>query len=307
MRNLRSVASLFLGLLLTGAAVPSVQAAAARALPVPKEARQAVDLALVIATDVSPSIDAQEAHLQREGIAEAFANPQVIQAIQAGSLGKIAVVMLDFSSTEYNRVVLDWRAIGDKNAALAFSDAVRRQPRTFGRHTSISQAIESAMLLLDASNFEGTKKVIDISGDGPNNWGRPVNLVRDEAVAKKITINGLPILGDPAEFGYVPDLDKYYANCVIGGPAAFIVVARGFPDFARAIRQKLIAEIASAAPVNPLLVKVAAARAPEPAPAQRPQPNPRLPVQTLNEKGCGNQFGGFGPFNGFDFPPQPRR
>src|SRR5215471_962408 len=212
MRKSHVLLSLLAGLLVSGLAGSSAHAAAARTLPVPKEARQAVDVALVIATDVSPSIDAQEAHLQREGIAEAFASPQVIQAIQAGSLGKIAVVMLDFSSTEYNRVVLDWRAIGDKNAALAFSDAVRRQPRTFGRHTSISQAIESAMLLLDASNFEGTKKVIDISGDGPNNWGRPVNLVRDEAVAKKITINGLPILGDPSEFGYVPDLDKYYSN-----------------------------------------------------------------------------------------------
>jgi hypothetical protein len=287
--------------MLTGIVVPSAQAAAARTLPVPKEARQPVDIQLVIATDVSPSIDAQEAHLQREGIAEAFANQQVIQAIQAGSLGRIAVVMLDFSSTEYNRVVLDWRAISDKNSALAFSEAVRRAPRTFGRHTSISQAIESAMLLLEASNFDGTKKVIDISGDGPNNWGRPVNIVRDEAVARKITINGLPILGDPSEFGYVPDLDKYYSNCVIGGPAAFIVVAKGFPDFARAIRNKLIAEIASNA-ANPLLIKVAAARTLDP-PPQRPQLAPRPPVQSLNERGCGNQFGGFGPFNGFDFPP----
>jgi hypothetical protein len=300
MRNLRRVTSLVLALFMAGAFSPA-HAAEARRLPVPRAARQAVDVQLVIATDVSPSIDEMEAHLQREGIAEAFANPQVIQAIQAGSLGKIAVVMLDFSSTEYNRVVLDWRPIGDKNSALAFSEAVRRAPRTFGRHTSISQAIESAMLLLEASNFEGTKKVIDISGDGPNNWGRPVNMVRDEAVAKKITINGLPILGDPSEFGYVPDLDKYYSNCVIGGPAAFIVVARGFPDFARAIRNKLIAEIASDAP-NPLLLKVAVAKSLEPPPRFQPAPRPALPKP--NEAGCGNQFGGFGPFNGFDFPPR---
>jgi len=305
MRELQNIASFVSGLLiLTSVAISSAQGAPARTLPVPREARQAVDVALVIATDVSPSIDEQEAHLQREGIAEAFLNPQVIQAIQAGSLGKIAVVMLDFSSTEYNRVVIDWRLIQDKTSATTFADAVRRAPRTFGRHTSISQAIESAELLLEATNFEGTKKVIDISGDGPNNWGRPVTIVRDEAVAKKITINGLPILGNPAEFGYIPDLDKYYSNCVIGGPASFIVVARGFQDFARAIRNKLIAEIASDAPVNPLLVKVAAARSVEPPPAQRLQPAPRPPGPALNEKGCENQFGGFGPFNGFDFPPR---
>src|SRR4051812_35460581 len=166
----RLQAGLFAALVMTFSAglASECGAAPARTLPAPRGPLQAVDIELVIATDVSPSIDEQEAHLQRGGIAEAFLNPQVVQAIQAGSLGKIGVVLLDFSSREYNRIVVDWRVISDKASATALADAVRRAPRTFGRHTSISDAIESAELLLEANNLEGTKKVIDISGDGPN-------------------------------------------------------------------------------------------------------------------------------------------
>jgi len=249
-------------------------------------APEAVDLALVLATDVSPSIDYSEAHLQREGVAEAFLNPQVVEAIQSGSLGKIAVAAIDFSSREYNKIVMNWRIIHDKATATAFGEAMRKAPTNTGRHTSISDGIELAELLFETSNLEATKKVIDVSGDGPNNWGRPMNVVRDEALAKGIVINGLPILGS------APDLDSYYQNCVIGGRGSFVVVASGFDDFARAIRQKLIQEIASAAPAKARVVKVQAA------------PLPRGGFSPpINEKGCENQFGGFGPFNGFDFPP----
>jgi hypothetical protein len=255
-----------------------------------------VDVELVIATDVSPSIDFSEARLQREGVAQAFLNPEVVQAIEAGSLGKIGVAAIDFSAREYNRIVVNWMVIHDKVTATAFSETIRKAPPTTGRHTSISDAIELAELLLETNTLEGTKKVIDISGDGTNNWGRPINVVRDEAVAKRIVINGLPILGS------APELDKYYSNCVIGGPGSFIVVANGFIDFARAIRNKLIQEIARATPPrgqsSPLLVRVAA-------PTLRPNPRGGF-APPLNEQGCGNQFGGFGPFNGFDFPPPPR-
>src|SRR6185295_1445269 len=138
------------------------------AAPVPMEA---VDVELVIATDVSPSIDPQEAQLQREGIAEAFLNPQVVSAIQSGSLGKIGVAYIDFSSREFNKIVINWRVIKDKPSAAAFADTLRKAPRTFGRHTSISDALELGQFLLETNNLEGTKRVIDVSGDGPNNWG----------------------------------------------------------------------------------------------------------------------------------------
>src|ERR1043165_6949479 len=139
-------------------------------------APEPVDVELVIATDVSPSIDASEARLQRQGIADAFVNPQVVQAIEGGSLGKIAVVALDFSAREYSRIVVNWQVIHDKATAAAFSAAIRKAPATTGRHTSISDAIEMAQALLETNTYEGTKRVIDISGEGPNNWGRPTNV-----------------------------------------------------------------------------------------------------------------------------------
>jgi len=275
------------------------------AAPAPKTPMEAVDVELVIATDVSPSIDAQEAQLQREGIAEAFLNPQVVNAIQSGALGKIGVAYIDFSSREYNKVVINWRVIKDKVSAAAFADTLRKAPRTFGRHTSISDALELGQFLIEANNFEGTRRVIDVSGDGPNNWGRDITEVRDTLVKRGIAINGLPIINDHGGFGTIANLDKYYLNCVIGGPASFIVVAKGFQDFSRAIRNKLILEISSDTPAaNPLLMEVAATPMPvlpvRPIPAQPPR-NP--PVQN----GCGNQYGGLGGFGGpFDAFPQRR-
>ena len=281
----------------TAIAAMSVAIVVAAATPCFAAAIEPVDVELVIATDVSPSIDSSEARLQREGIATAFSNPEVIEAIQGGALGKIGVAAIDFSSREYNKIVSNWVVIHDKASALAFAEFMRNAPTSTGRHTSISDAIELAELLLEQNTLEGTKKVIDISGDGPNNWGRPTNLVRDEAVMKGIVINGLPIMGSAT------GLDTYYKNCVIGGPGSFMIIAHGFQDFAQAIRNKLIQEIASARPARKgkdgLLIRVADNPAPRPA--------PRGYVAPLNEEGCGNEFGGFGPFNGFDFPlPVPR-
>ncbi len=294
---IQRIASAILGGLLTISATPVLAGAAL----------EAVDVELVIATDVSPSIDPEEAHLQREGIAEAFLNQQVVNAIQSGALGKIGVAYVDFSSREYNKIVINWRVIKDKTTAAAFAEALRKAPATLGRHTSISDALELGQLLLEANTLEGTKRVIDVSGDGPNNWGRDVTLVRDAAVAKGIIINGLPIVDDHGGFGTIPDLDQYFINCVIGGPAAFIIVAKGFDDFARAIRNKLVLEISSETPArakNPLLMKVATA--PPRGGARPPQVEslPRQPARPQNQAVCQNRFGGFGPFNGFDFPPQ---
>ena len=224
------------------------------AWPVAASAVEYVDLELVIATDVSYSIDEDEAALQREGVAAAFRSKEVISAIRAGFLRKIAVAYVDYSSSVHNRVVIDWRVISGRESAHDFAAALLKAFPTFGRRTSISDAIEFAAGMIATNRFEGTRRVIDVSGDGPNNWGRLVDRVRDETAAKRITINGLPIVNDGGQFisrYYLPDLDLYYRGCVIGGPGAFIVVARNFKDFARAIRKKLILEIAGLKPRLP--------------------------------------------------------
>ena len=205
---------------------------------------QQVDLKLVIATDVSRSINDEEAAIQRDGMAEAFISAEVIKAIESGALGRIAVAMLDWSSPEFNRVVLDWTIIDGKNSAAAFAEKVRNAPRTPGRRTSISGAIEMGALMLEASerNIVATRRVIDVSGDGPNNDGRPLGDAHKEVMAQKIVINGLPIMDENAN-GYYPNLDKYFAGCVVGGTGAFVVVVRSFNDFGAAMRRKLILEI----------------------------------------------------------------
>ena len=242
-------------------------------------APQQVDVALVIVTDVSYSVDDNEARFQREGAIAAFRNPEVVRAIQAGSLGRIAVTYLDFSSYNATKILAPWTVIHDKASADAFADVLASKARTLGVQTSISSGLELAEHLLDTSGLTASKRVIDVSGDGPNNDGHLVEPVRNEIVAKGIVINGLPIVTPEDKFDtyYLADLDKYYAGCVIGGPGAFIQVAHGFEDVARALRRKLILEISDASPKgNPLLMKVAAATG-HPVP-----PSPHF----VYEKGC---------------------
>jgi len=220
-------------------------------LPGTAAAREYVDLELVIATDVSQSIDSEEARLQREGIAAAFRSKEVIDAIASGVLQRIAVAYVDYSSRHWNRVVIDWRIIRGRDSAYAFADELLKSDLTFGRRTSISDALEQGVDLIESNDIEGTRQVIDVSGDGPNNFGNLVDDVRDATLAKRITINGLPIINDRGGVGSrynLPDLDDYYRGCVIGGPGAFLVVARDFHDFARAIRKKLVLEIAGTVP-----------------------------------------------------------
>ena len=218
----------------------------AESAPAPASGMKQVDLKLVIATDVSRSINDEEADIQREGMAEAFTSAEVVKAIESGALGRIAVAMLDWSSPEFNRVVLDWTIIDGKQSAEAFANQVRNAPRTPGRRTSISGAIEMGALMLEASekNIIATRRVIDVSGDGPNNDGRPLSDAHKEVMMQKIIINGLPIMDENAN-GYYPNLDKYFAGCVVGGTGAFVVVVRSFKDFGAAMRRKLILEISS--------------------------------------------------------------
>ena len=246
---------------LSGAVFPSVLLA-----------KTPVDLVLALGVDVSRSVDYNEGLLQRQGYIDAFRDPQVIQAIGSGMLGRIAVGYYEWAGDGLNKVVQDWTLIEDAASANAFADALTRQAPVPERRTSISGAIAFGLAWLGQNDFEGTRRVIDISGDGPNNSGDLVVPVRDRAVAAGVTINGLPIM-DMGTGGYggrynIANLDLYYRDCVIGGPGAFIVVARNFADFSRAVRRKLILEIADAPP------PAAVARIYK---AQQILPTPRIP------------------------------
>ena len=226
-----------------------VFAAVVFAVPVAhaQNSKTQVDLELVIAVDVSGSIDPVEARLQRDGYYAAFTNSKVINAIMTGPNRRIARTYMEWAGAHYQRTLIDWTIIDSADAARQFVAKLADIPPTTQRWTSISGAIDYAMRLLRESPFEGTRRVIDVSGDGTNNNGRSVILARDEAVAQGIVINGLPIINDrPTSWGGMPErnLDKYYEDHVIGGPGSFIVVADGFEKFADAILSKLIQEIA---------------------------------------------------------------
>ena len=221
-----------------------------------------VDLELVLAVDISRSMDLEEAALQRQGIVRAFRHKAVIDAIERGPLGRIAVTYVEWGSTQYQVTRVDWTEVADANSATAFAEAIERSSVMLVEWTSISGAIAYGARKFNDNGFRSERRIIDISGDGPNNNGHYVNLARDRAVAAGIVINGLPILNNrPNLYGYpvMPDLDLYYEDCVIGGPGSFLVVAHGFEDFARAILLKLVTEIAGLAPA-PDTIRLAAAR-----------------------------------------------
>ena len=210
-----------------------------------------VDLELVLAVDVSGSVDWQEAALQRNGYVQALRSRELISAVKSGVLGKIAITYVEWAGDEIQSTVLDWAVIKDEKSALAFSQALDKAPIDSGPWTSIGSLIHYALPLLRQNRFQGTRRVIDISGDGPNNTGPLVLEARQLAIKRGITINGLPIINDrlqPSGRRQIANLDKYYAACVIGGPGAFLVVANNFKDFARAIRRKLVFEIAGLKP-----------------------------------------------------------
>ncbi len=217
----------------------------------PARAVEYVDLELVLAIDVSRSIDAAEADMQRQGYIAALTDPKVIGAIRSGILGRIAVTYVEWAGSYHKLVVVDWQMIDGESGAHAFAAALTEMPISRERSTSITSAIEYAVPMFEGNGFEGTRRVIDVSGDGPNNTGGLVTYARDAAVAAGIIINGLPIINDRNPWGRgsnLRDLDLYYINCVIGGPGAFIVVAEDFHSFADAIRRKLVLEIAGRTP-----------------------------------------------------------
>jgi hypothetical protein len=211
-----------------------------------------VDLLLVLAVDVSRSVDATKFQLQREGYASALSNPRVIDAIQSGRNGRIGVIFVEWSGVGNQKVVIDWTMISDAEGAKGFGDRLLEAPRSFADRTSISGGIEFAMAQLALAPYASARRTIDVSGDGTNNSGRDVTVLRDEAVSKGIVINGLPILSENP-MSWNPDhtnppggLENYYRNNVIGGPGAFVMVAKNFNTFGEAIINKMIAEVSQA-------------------------------------------------------------
>jgi Protein of unknown function (DUF1194) len=216
----------------------------------PARADDDVDLLLVLAADVSRSIDAAKFQLQRDGYAAAVSDPRVMETIKSGRLGRIGLTFVEWSGIGAQHVVIDWTAIGDSASAKDFGDRLLEAPRSFADRTSISGAIEFAMDRFSHTPFKATRRIVDVSGDGTNNAGRDVTSARDEAVAQGVTINGLVILSENP-MSWNPDhtnppggLDNYYRNNVIGGPGAFVMVAKDFNSFGQAMIGKLIAEVA---------------------------------------------------------------
>jgi hypothetical protein len=213
-------------------------------------AAEPVDLLLVLAADVSRSVTEPKFKLQREGAAAAITHPDVLRAITSGPHGRIAVCFVEWATVGMQNIVVEWTAIGDGTAARAFGDRLVEAPRSFAGSTSLSSAIDFSVGQLERAPFAAERRVIDISGDGNNNSGRPVTDARDEALAKGVTINALVILTPlsesfrPEHTNPVGGLEKYFQDNVIGGPGAFTVVAESHESFGRALTKKLVQEIA---------------------------------------------------------------
>lgn len=206
-----------------------------------------VDLELILAVDASRSVDDDEARLQRDGYIAALTDPRVLQAIKGGGEGRIAVMYFEWAATDAQEIVVPWTLIDSAATAQAFAARLAASPRMSRNWTSISAAIDFAVPQFDNNGFEGVRRVIDISGDGRNNQGRPAEYARDAAVEKGIVINGLPILNDRLQFGQREiGLDLYYRDAVIGGPGSFMIAANDFVNFTHAILSKLIREVAAA-------------------------------------------------------------
>ncbi len=216
-----------------------------------EDGRERVDLELVLAVDVSSSIDETEARRQREGHVAALADPDIISAIQSGGYGRIAVVYLEWADADFQRVVAPWTVIETEEDAQVFAATLATAPFVSGRRTAIGAAIESSVTLMEENAFEGVRQVIDISGDGPQNSGSSLSVARQRAEDANITINGLPIAGDrqhPFRPSVSIDVSAYFENQVIAGPGAFISPSNEHDDFVDALRRKLIIEIAGLDP-----------------------------------------------------------
>jgi hypothetical protein len=212
----------------------------------PVQAQERVDIELVLAVDVSLSMSPQELEIQRHGYAAALTDERVIQAIADGAYGKIAVTYFEWAGITSQHLIVPWTVIASRADAERVAEQLGANPPNSARRTSISGALEFGADLFAESQFRGMKRVIDISGDGPNNQGAPIVLARDAVVAQGIVINGLPLMtgGGFTSVYDVKDLDKYYSNCVIGGPGSFMIPVNDWEQFPEAVRRKLVLELA---------------------------------------------------------------
>ena len=227
------------------------------AAPGPQVAQQraetdanAVDVQLVLAVDVSYSMDMDELAIQREGYAQAIVSKEFLQALKTGPNGKISVTYFEWAASSDQKIIIPWRVIDGPETADAVANEIMRTPIRRASRTSISGAINFAMPLFDENPYRGLRRVIDISGDGPNNNGAPVTGARDAAVEKGVTINGLPIMVKEPSYSTmdIDNLDFYYEDCVIGGAGAFVVTIKDRDKFREAIRTKLVLEVAGRMP-----------------------------------------------------------
>nr|WP_244444507.1 DUF1194 domain-containing protein [Nitratireductor basaltis] len=219
------------------------------ALSVPANSQSVVDVELVLAVDVSLSMSPDELEIQRRGYAEALVHDDVLNAILGGLHGRIAIAYFEWAGMGTQRLVLPWTVIASHGDARKVAETLSVDPPASARRTSISGALDFALTLFQETSFSGLRRVVDISGDGPNNQGLPVDEARDALTSRGITINGLPLMtngGLTTRFD-VRDLDTYYQDCVIGGPGAFVLPVNDWDQFAEAVRRKLVIELAGTA------------------------------------------------------------
>jgi hypothetical protein len=211
---------------------------------------QTVDVELILAVDVSYSMDMDELAIQREGYAQAIVSKEFLQALKAGPSGRIAVTYFEWAASSDQKIIIPWRLIDGPETADAVSAEILKTPIRRASRTSISGAINFAMPLFDEDPYRGLRRVIDISGDGPNNNGGPVTVSRDAALEKGIVINGLPIMVKEPSYSTmdIDNLDYYYEDCVIGGPGSFVIAIKDRDKFKEAIRTKLLMEVAGRTP-----------------------------------------------------------
>ncbi|MCC6890045.1 MAG: DUF1194 domain-containing protein [Hyphomicrobiales bacterium] len=230
-----------------GVAAPAPRLADQRANAMP------VDVELVIAVDVSNSMDPEEQELQREGYVAALTSKEFLSALRAGAYGKVALTYVEWAGLFDQTILLPWRLIDGAQSADAVAREIARAPYRRAPRTSIYGALQFARPLFDASGYRGQRQVIDVSGDGVNNQGPPVTRMRDEVLAAGITVNGLPIMLQRQGFGMwgtaFANLDIYYEDCVIGGPGSFVISIRERDQFKEATRTKLVMEVAGVTPV----------------------------------------------------------
>ncbi len=220
-----------------------------------RDAYPTVDVELILAVDVSYSMDMEELAIQREGYAQAIISKEFLQALKTGPNGKISVTYFEWAASSDQKIIIPWRVIDGPETADAVAGEIMKAPIRRASRTSISGAINFAMPLFDENPHRGIRRVIDISGDGPNNNGSPVTVARDAALQKGVVINGLPIMAKELSYSTmdIGNLDFYYEDCVIGGPGSFVVTVKDRDKFKEAIRTKLLLEVAGLTPERPIV------------------------------------------------------